>query len=823
MIALSLLMAVSVFVEAEDFSDRGGWYVDTQFVHKMGSAYLIAAGTEKPVADAVTTVKIPEAGTYRAWVRTKDWVPGFAPGKFTLSVGGTESCVLGASGMAGWRWEKAGEFALAAGEATVKLHDLTGYFGRCDAVLLTTDAKLVPPEGAEELEKFRCAVSGRSAAVADGGAYDVVVVGAGTTGMAAALAAARHGARTALINDRPVLGGNASDEFGVKIHGSSNDHGNAREGGIIEESKMLAAFRKELKWSGAFRQQAEAEPNLSTFTCQRVMKVEKTLQSITAVLAKNTLTGEWTRYRGKMFIDCTGDGWVGYYAGVPWRFGREGRAEHGEKEAPENADSMTMSGVVVGLKENFSNRRMVESSNGSAAIATGKMPVAPESNRAIEQSKNPKSVWCWQEREENEPVAYETPAWAKVLPEGYCRKRLLATREGHRGFHPTWWIEHSGEFDDFADPETARDELIRISFAFWGWGKNAWIGKDLLKNARLTWVPYTDARRETLRLMGDYVLTGNDQKQATVFPDRIAYGGWPMDTHDPLGIGNSDGDGYWREHPHLPIYTIPYRILYAPAFDNFFFAGRCSSVTHMALGSVRVESTLATLGQACGTAAAMCLAAGLTPRELGQRRIADLQRQLVKDGQYIPGVANDDPADFARGAKASASSSQDRLWYRRANGNRGEKGLTEKNRPHWRYATGASPAAAVDGWQRVIGNDAHAWVSAEQQPLPQWIRLDFEKPVKATEVRIAFDSDFNAVLPRALPDALAKDYVVEVKVGREGGGGEGGEWRRVAEVRGNWRQLVSHKFDATEISAVRVTVSATYGDPSARIFEIRVY
>ena len=429
-----------VWLEAEGFRDYGKWHLDTQFVHKMGSAYLLAAAVGTPVKDASTSFDVPRAGTWHAWARTKDWVPAHSPGTFALAVNGRESPVLGTSGKPGWRWERAGAYDLAAGPCEVRLVDKSGWFGRCDAVLFTTDAAYVPPEAEEPLARERRRLLGQPETVSDAGDFDVVVVGAGTTGMGAAIASARAGARTALVQDRPVLGGNASMELGVGIHGASHAHPNARESGLIEEAKLIRAGRRCRNMSEAYLLQAQGETNLTLFLNERMTKVELSGRGhISAVLAQNTLTGGWTRWRAAQFVDCTGDGWLGYYAGVPYRMGREGQSAFGEEEAPEQPDATTMSGVILG--------------NGT---------------------------WCFARRETDHEVPYETPVWARVLPDGWTR-RLKPIARGRGGFTAAWWIEHAGDIDDFADPERARDELVKISLAYWGWGKNTWEHRHLLR------------------------------------------------------------------------------------------------------------------------------------------------------------------------------------------------------------------------------------------------------------------------------------------------------------------------------------------------------
>lgn len=608
-------MAVDGFlwVEAEDFTDYGEWKLDTQFVHKMGSAYLLACGVGVPIGEATTTVTVPQAGAYRVWARTKNWLPEYAPGKFTVAVDGKKSnAVLGAAPNGGWIWENAGEFALAKGPVKLALVDLSGAFARCDALILTRDLAYRPPEALEACQRERARLSGLPEKVEDAGDYDVVVIGAGTAGCGAAVAAARTGAKTALVHDRPVLGGNASSELGVPTCGASISHANARESGLNEEANLIRVKNGYPRMSKAYAEQMDGEKNLTIFNNRRVVGADmRDAATIDAVRAVDTLTHAASRFRGKLFIDCTGDGWIGYYAGAKYRFGRESRDEFGESAAPERADRITMSGCIMG--------------NLALAYRAEKM---------------------------KEPVAYTPPPWAVKLPPPDVLHRDPRWITGGN-----WWMEHPGDVDDLEDPERARDELIRITFAYWGFVKNGWKEKDRARHYALTYVPYMDARRETRRLVGDYILKEQDAEQGVMFPDRISYGGWSLDVHNPKGIF-SEKEGPYYYDGHVPIYSIPYRTLYSTNIVNLLFAGRHMSVTHIALGSVRVEATLSTAGQAAGTAAAMCVRLGVTPRELGERYIGDLQQQLLKDDQYIPELKNEDAADFARSAKVTASSTQ---------------------------------------------------------------------------------------------------------------------------------------------------------------------
>ena len=599
-----------LWIDAEDFDDYGGWWIDTQFVHLMGSAQLIAAGVGTPVKDATCDLPVPTAGTYRVWVRARNWLADHAPGRFQLLVGGKPlGPTFGQATKTEWLWQDAGTVELAKGNVKLALHDLTGYYGRCDAIVLTTDLKYAPPSGVAAIRAERARLTGLSLKPKPVGEYDVIVVGAGAAGCCAAIASARTGAKTALIQNRPVLGGNASIECGVGVAGAGSLHRNARESGIIEECGRVKARYGYPKMSEPFRIVTAAEKDLTVFLNRHVFAAEmRDDKTIAAVKAVDTLTGEITSYRAKVFLDCTGDGWVGFFAGAKFARGREARAKYNESLAPAKADDITMSGCIMG-------RRAVS----YAAKYVG------------------------------EPTAYVPPKWAPKFPpiDQFGRRP--------RGIGGQWWLEHAGTIDDIYQAERARDELIRISFGYWDWIKNVSPMRDRAARYRLAYVPITDAKRESRRLIGDYVLTQNDVQAGRVFADRISYGGWPIDVHHPEGIF-SGRKGPFHCNPRVPIYTIPFRCLYSANVDNLLFAGRCMSVTHIALGTVRVQGTLAATGQAAGTAAALCTQMNLTPRALGRRHIRRLQQTLVKHDQYIPAIGNDDPGDLARRATITASS-----------------------------------------------------------------------------------------------------------------------------------------------------------------------
>jgi hypothetical protein len=610
-----MVTAGFLYLDAEDFDSYGGWRMDTQFVHLMGSPFLMATGVGKPVDDALTTIAIPCAGEYRVWVRARNWVQSHAPGRFQVALNGTPlEHEFGAAPTDRWTWENGGTVFLRQGEAQVALHDLTGFYGRCDAILLTTDADYVPPEETEAVCKERARLLGLSPEPAFAGRFDVIVVGAGSAGVPAALAAARNGAKTALIQNRPVLGGNSSLECGVGVNGAGGNHPGWRESGIIEEAGWIRADLDQINYSEAFKRLCDAEENLTVFLNQHVIDaVMENAETIAGVKAVSTLTGLISEYAGTQFIDCSGDGWLGFYAGAEFRHGREASSEFNEALAPETPDEITMSGCIMGDDLGY--------------------------------------MTAFRSQKTDRPVEFVRPEWVREIDTLESPHRTLKDVPGVG----TWWMEHPGDIDDALHAEEARDELIKVTLAFWDYVKNKSPFIEKAEPYELVRIPILDAKRESRRLVGDTIVNQNDVEAGRLFPDRIAYAGWDLDIHHPEGIYSGEG-GSLDFKNHVPLSSVPFRSIYSKNIDNLLMAGRCLSYTHVALGTVRVQSTLATIGQAAGTAAAMCADKQIHPRELGRRHIAELQQELLKDDQTIQGIRNEDPNDLARAARVSASS-----------------------------------------------------------------------------------------------------------------------------------------------------------------------
>jgi len=439
---------------------------------------------------------------------------------------------------------------------------------------------------------------------------DVVVTGGGLAGVCAGLAAARNGASVVLIQDRPVLGGNTSSEISVHAGGADFD-GNrphARESGIIEELRLEDAVHDPrcvpVMWDLTLYDAVRREPRITLLLNTSVTGVRMAAPGrIAQVEAIRPSTQHAFTIGGDMFLDCTGDGWLGYFAGADYRMGREARQEHGEPHAL-GPDNFTLGASL-----------------------------------------------CFIARDVGEPREFFPPPWAKRF--------LTCDALPHR--HPDlcrtgfWWNELGGVFDMTRDTERVRDELVATLLGLWDHIKNHCPQcRDLARTWELEWFGWVPGKRETRRLLGDHILTELDLVEARPFEDAVAHGGWPIDLHPPWGI-------YDREPPALmlpleDIYSIPLRALYSRNVENLLFAGRCASATHVAFGSTRLAATGAAMGQAAGTAAAMAAFRGCTPREIADRHIRELQEILLRQDQYIPDLAAQDEGDMARKAWISASS-----------------------------------------------------------------------------------------------------------------------------------------------------------------------
>ncbi|MDR0430384.1 MAG: FAD-dependent oxidoreductase [Tannerellaceae bacterium] len=587
------LAAVELFVEAESFSDKGGWVIDQQFMDLMGSPYLMAHGMGEPVKDASTRVVFPGAGTYYVYVRTFNWTSPWksaeGPGKFKLSVDGKElPAILGHVGSE-WMWQPAGKIAVKNTGSILQLHDLTGFNGRCDAIYFTTEQDKTPPSSVKELEAFRRRLLQLPDHPDSAGTYDLVVVGAGISGMSAAISAARLGCKVALINDRPVLGGNNSSEIRVHL-GGRIEAGPYKELGNLQKefgptrggNAQPADYYEDGKKSEAIAN----EKNITLFANYRAIGVEMDGRQIRTVIAKHIETGKELSFQAPLFSDCTGDGTIGYLAGADFRMGREARDEFNESTAPEKADKMTMGASVQ-----------------------------------------------WYSVDNEKPSSFPFFNYGVAFNDNSCEKVMMGE----------WTWETGMNYDQIKDFERIRDYGLLVVYSNWSYLKNRLKENEPYRNRKLGWVAYVSGKRESRRLMGDYILKEDDLRRYVVHEDGTAAATWTIDLHypDPENTKNFPGAEFKSIAKHTPVhpYPIPYRCLYSRNVDNLFMAGRNISVTHVALGTVRVMRTTGMMGEVVGMAASLCKQYKVKPRGVYYYYLNEL-KALMTEGVGIKGLPN---------------------------------------------------------------------------------------------------------------------------------------------------------------------------------------
>ncbi|MEP3210675.1 MAG: FAD-dependent oxidoreductase [Maribacter sp.] len=553
--------AQDVLIEAEGFDNPGGWTVDPQFEQQMGSPYLLAHGIGEPVKNASTNVKFESVGDYHVWVRTKNWVPGKwkAPGRFQLKVAGqTIDKSLGLR--SGWGWEYVDKVAIADTEVVIELVDLTGFDGRCDAIYFSTTAK-EPPSASKKLAVWRKELKSEPNAPPQTKSYDLVVVGGGLAGCAASIAAAEQGLKVALIHDRPVLGGNASEE--IRVH-TLGIYGNFER--ILKkiDTEHYPNGSADAKLDQKKRDaNVKSYKNIDLFLNHRAYGAQAENNSIQYVDARHTSTGDRIRFTAPRFVDSTGDGWIGYWAGATFNYGRESSEtygeiweEHGELWTPTEPDDAVMgSSVLWGSKE---------------TDAVQEFPEVP---------------WAM-------PVAKE---YARVAGE--------------------WqWEFSSPDHNQIDDAEDIRDHMLR---AIYGSFANA--KKDPENaNRKLEWVSSLVGKRESRRLVGDHIFTFNDAKEGRKFPDGVVIEIRDVDIHYQTVLEDEKNPDFISEalFYKTPEYYIPYRSLYSKNISNLFMAGRNFSCSHAGLGGPRVMRTTGQMGAAVGFAAALCKKYDVNPREI---------------------------------------------------------------------------------------------------------------------------------------------------------------------------------------------------------------
>ncbi|OJU13455.1 MAG: hypothetical protein BGN88_13950 [Clostridiales bacterium 43-6] len=413
---------------------------------------------------------------------------------------------------------------------------------------------------------------------------DFCIIGGGMSGVCAAVAAARHGTKVLLMQDRPVLGGNASSEIRMWVCGAHGD--NNRETGILEEIQLENLYRNNTPnyqiWDSVLYEKVRFQENITLLLNCTCIDAEMDGNKIKSVKGWQLTNETFHTIEADYFADCSGDSVLAPLTGADFRIGREARAEFDESIEPETADKKTM---------------------GMSCLL--------------------------QIRETDKPQKFIPPSWANK----YEKEEDLPPQRWHDIHTNFWWIELGGEQDSIHDTEELKDELLKITFGIWDHMKNH--GDHGVENWVLDWIGFLPGKRESRRYMGDYIMTQNDVRSEGKFEDLVAYGGWSMDDHHPAGFYYLGGyPTIFHEAPSP--FGIPYRCLYSRNIENLYFAGRNISTTHAALSATRVMGTCSVIGQAMGTAAAIAVKNKLSPREVYEKEIDTLRQTLMEDDCYLP-------------------------------------------------------------------------------------------------------------------------------------------------------------------------------------------
>ncbi len=579
---------MELLIEAESFLEKGGWIVDQQSMESIHSSYIMAHGLGVPVEDAVTEINIAEDGEYYIWALTRDWTSVWgvkdSAGKFNLIVDGKSTGeTLGTNGPK-WAWQFAGKVRLRSGIHELRLHDLTGFNGRCDALYFTTDSEK-PSDDINDVDDMRRQLSWKEIQQCDE-VYDLIVAGGGAAGICTALSAIRSGLSVLLIHDRGVLGGCNSSEIRVCMGGKINLPPYPNLGNVVKEIAPVmgdpSIFKEEYYEDNRKLLAFEAsggDYKIALNEC--VTDTEMCGKNITAVITTNTLTGIKKRYNAKLFADCTGDAVLSRLAGAEVMYGREAENEFNESLAPKTHENLVMGHSI----------RWYSEKTGISDF--------PDLD------------------------------WGMNFNDETCLNVLNGDWEQETGFRR----------DMVKEIEYIRDFGLRAIFSNWSYQKNHYRDKDKFKDYSLVWASALGGKRESYRVKGDYILTQNDIEGHTPLKDATACITWSIDMHFP----ECDNDAAFEEpfrscayHRGIVApYPVPYRCLYSKDIDNLFLGGRIVSTSHVAFSAIRVMRTLGQLGEAAGLAAALCRKKNCLPRDIYEKHLDEF-KDMLKKGVKIP-------------------------------------------------------------------------------------------------------------------------------------------------------------------------------------------
>ncbi len=572
---------------------------------------------------------------------------------------------------------------------------------------------------------------------------DVVVIGGGMSGISAAVAAARQGSDVLLIQDRPMLGGNASSEMRMTVNGAPFE----RETGIIEEL-LIENLRDNPQhshhvWDHILYNYVVKHKNLKLLLNTSAQEVQMSGDRIVAVKCYQMTTESTIGVTAPIFIDCTGDGFIGAKAGAEYRTGREGKAEFGEKYAPDQPDGWVMGETIMMITKDLGR-----------------------------------------------PAPFIAPDYA--IPYNGNDDKHRKIRQLKEGY---WWVELGSEYDVIAERDDNRHNLMARFYGVWDYIKNSGEFPEA-ETIALDWVGSLPGKRESRRLVGDYMLSDVDMLSGRHFDDAVAFGGWSLDEHCEGGILSLHKPASYFHTNFTEYYEIPYRCLYSRNIENLYMAGRCASVSHVALSSTRIIGTCSVMGQAVGVAASMCAEKGVSPRDIYTTHIDELQERMLRQDYFIPNrPAEDQDNLIKRASRFTASTTRS-----------------------------GDVQNLLDGVSRPIKGAESHWQSEGKSAE---INIEWRKGVEISSVEFKFDTNLaqnimmhkdeerNAKQLQQIPYELVRSLTVEAKVG--------GKWSEVARVDDNTTRYLALSIEPIKTTALRIKLNDTHGAETVKMFELRCY
>ena len=614
---------MKLFINAETFDDLGGWSIDTQSYESGSFAYLLAHGIGKKVSDARHEIEIAETARFRAFVRTRNWSSvwkrGRAAGRFLLKIDNTPFPEILGTGKEKWAWQSAGDMQLSAGKHSIALEDLTGFDGRCDAVLLTDELDFVPPDDGEKLLALRRECCG-SVIKEDPEIYDLLITGGGFAGLCMAISAKKLGLKVKVIHDRPVGGGCGSSEVRVWVGGDTHTGLYPNIGNVAASISPVAGkpgMKKDKKYFEDERKvlllDNDTELLLNEITT--AVEMHPDFQNrIHSVVTRSVRTGIETRRFARLYADCSGDAVIARKANCRTMYGCESRSQFNESLGVSEKSDMVMGHSVL-----------------------------------------------WETAIKNKKVEFPDIDWGIEFTDENSLPRLNCC-----------WDWECGQFrNQVNDIEYIRDYGLMTCFANWSFLKNHSKHRKKFENIDLEWVSAIGGKRESYRVVGDHILTQNDIIDDIHYPDGTASATWSIDLHmpDPDNLEKFD-EPFQSCAYHVGLrkpYPVPYRCLYAADCSNLLLGGRCLSATHIAFSSIRVMRTLGCLAEVSAMAAKICTDHDCTPREVYKHHLKELCC-LMKEGipdMGLPcawGTGYHEAYHFMRPAQSAGNGDDENCW-----------------------------------------------------------------------------------------------------------------------------------------------------------------